>query len=174
MVMTEGRSLRRKASHDINQNTVRGSAETVNRDPINPMNCFVGYKIRRLQHAIISELRHILASFTLRIMDFAILRIVEANPGLAQNGVAKLLGAEAPAVVLSLDRLQAMKYIQRTQSPNDRRLRMLHLTAAGAKILKRAMVEVEHQEQRMKRSVRGDYSKMVTCLDDMLYAYGVL
>ncbi len=173
MAMTEGRSIRRKASHDINQNTVRAEA-AISEDPVNPMNCFVGYKIRRLQHAIIGELRDILASFALRIMDFAILRIVEANPGLAQNAVAKLLGAEPPAVVLSLDRLQAMKYIQRKQSPDDRRLRMLHLTAAGTKLLKRAMTEVEHQEQRMKRSVRGDYSKMVACLDDMLLAYGVL
>lgn len=142
-------------------------------DLVNPMDRFVGYKIRRIKHAIINELNHILSDFDLRIMDFAVLSIVETNPGIFQNEITRLVGAEPPALVLSLDRLERANYLLRQLSPADRRLRTLHLTPDGKKLIKKVTTKVEQQERRIKQAVRGSLSQFVAGLDDLMRVYGI-
>lgn len=143
------------------------------RELINPMDRFVGYKIRRIKHAIISELNGILSKFELRIMDFAVLSIVETNPGIFQNEITRLVGAEPPALVLSLDRLEKANYLFRQFSPSDRRLRTLHLTSEGRKLIKKITAKVERQERGIQNAVRGDLAKFVAGLDDLMRFYGI-
>lgn len=140
---------------------------------VNPMDRFVGYKIRRIKHAIISELNEILGGFELRIMDFAVLSIIEVNPGIFQNEITRLVGAEPPALVLSLDRLEKANYLFRQLSPIDRRLRTLHLTPEGKKLIKKVTARVEQQERRIKQAIRGDLSRFVAGLDDLMHSYGI-
>jgi DNA-binding MarR family transcriptional regulator len=142
-------------------------------DLVNPMDRFVGYKIRRIKHAIINELNDILSAFDLRIMDFAVLSIVETNPGIFQNEITRLVGAEPPALVLSLDRLERADYVVRQLSPEDRRLRTLHLTAEGKKLIKKVTAKVEQQERRIKGAIRGDLALFVAGLDDLMRSYGI-
>ena len=141
---------------------------------VNPMDRFVGYKIRRIKHAIINELNDILSGFGLRIMDFAVLSILEANPRIYQNEITRLVGAEPPALVLSLDRLEKANYLFRQLSPTDRRLRTLHLTPEGRKLIKKVTAKVEQQERRIKQAIRGDLSQFVTGLDDLMRIYGIV
>jgi DNA-binding MarR family transcriptional regulator len=142
-------------------------------DLVNPMDRFVGYKIRRIKHAIISELNDILSGFELRIMDFAVLSILETNPKIYQNEITRLVGAEPPALVLSLDRLEKANYLVRQLSPVDRRLRTLHLTPEGKKLIKKVTAKVEQQERRIKQAIRGDLSQFVAGLDDLMRIYGI-
>ena len=137
------------------------------------MDRFVGYKIRRIKHAIINELNDILRNFDLRIMDFAVLSIIETNPGIFQNEITRLVGAEPPALVLSLDRLEKANYLLRQLSPTDRRLRTLHLTPDGKKLIKKVTAKVEQQERRIKQAVRGDLPQFVAGLDDLMRVYGI-
>ena len=146
---------------------------TISQGLINPMDRFVGYKIRRLQLVIINELNDILRGFELRVMDFAILNVVDSNPGLHQNGITQLLGAEPPAVVLSLDRLQRAKYLIRRPSRDDRRLRTLHLTPSGRKLLQKVNATVDEQELRMKQAIGAVVPEMVAGLDRLMRAYGL-
>jgi len=146
---------------------------SVARDLVNPMDRFVGYKIRRIKHAIISELNGILSAFDLRIMDFAVLSIVETNPGIFQNEITRLVGAEPPALVLSLDRLEKANYLFRQFSPTDRRLRTLHLTSEGRKFIKKITTKVERQERGIQNAVRGDLAQFVAGLDDLMRFYGI-
>lgn len=143
------------------------------RDLVNPMDRFVGYKIRRIKHAIISELNGILSEFDLRIMDFAVLSIIEINPGIFQNEITRLVGAEPPALVLSLDRLEKANYLLRQYSPSDRRLRTLHLTSEGRKLIKKVTAKVERQERGIQNAVRGDLAQFVASLDDLMLFYGI-
>ena len=148
-------------------------ARTETPDLVNPMDRFVGYKIRRIKHAIISELNDILSAFDLRIMDFAVLSIIETNPGIFQNEITRLVGAEPPALVLSLDRLEKAGYLFRQLSPADRRLRTLHLTSEGKKLIKKVTAKVEQQERRIKQAIRGDLAGFVAGLDDLMQVYGI-
>jgi DNA-binding MarR family transcriptional regulator len=143
------------------------------RELVNPMDRFVGYKIRRIKHAIISELNEILSAFELRIMDFAVLSIIEVNPGIYQNEITRLVGAEPPALVLSLDRLEKANYLYRQLDPADRRLRTLHLTPEGRKLIKKVTTKVEQQERRIKQAISGDLSQFVAGLDDLMCIYSI-
>jgi DNA-binding MarR family transcriptional regulator len=156
------------------KNPVARDLSTGTPNLVNPMDRFVGYKIRRIKHAIISELNGILSTFDLRIMDFAVLSIVETNPGIFQNEITRLVGAEPPALVLSLDRLEKANYLLRQLSPIDRRLRTLHLTAEGKKLIKKVTARVEQQERRIKQAIRGDLSQFVAGLDDLMQSYGIV
>lgn len=148
-------------------------AAAASRGLVNPMDRFVGYKIRRIKHAIISELNTILSAFHLRIMDFAVLSIVEANPGIFQNEITRLVGAEPPALVLSLDRLEKADYLYRQFNASDRRLRTLHLTPEGRKLIRKVTASVERQERSIKNAVRGDLAQFEAGLDDLMLFYGI-
>ncbi len=155
-------------------NSAASTQHAANDALANPMDRFIGYKIRRLQLVIIKELNTILRDFGLRVMDFAILNVVDGNPGLHQNGIAQLLGAEPPAVVLSLDRLEKAKHLIRRPSPEDRRIRTLHLTSGGKDLLKKANKAVDQQEDRMKRVVgAAGVPALVEGLDKLMQAYGL-
>jgi hypothetical protein len=56
----------------------RGRSAVVN-ELVNPMQRFLGYKIRRVEHVVITELNDILGALDLLIMDFAILSIVDRD-----------------------------------------------------------------------------------------------
>jgi DNA-binding MarR family transcriptional regulator len=149
------------------------------RDPFHevrdPMNDFIGYKVKRLQHAIMSELEAILRPYNLRAMDFAILNIVSANPGIHQGGVAALLGAEPPAVVLASDRLESADLLARYSDPKDRRLRALHLTPNGAKLLPLVVKDVNAQERKLQSAIQNNQrANFEGALDRLLRAYSIL
>jgi DNA-binding MarR family transcriptional regulator len=172
--MTEQRHTGNDDTGAVTRVGNRGRVRTAAHDElVNPMNRFVGYKIRRLKHSIINELNEILTAFDIRIMDFAILCIVDANPGLYQNGITRLLGAEPPAVVLALDRLERAGNLTRHASTDDRRLRTLRLTTAGKKLLKKVTMKVDRQETRLKQAAGRNLPAFVAALDDLMRLYGL-
>jgi DNA-binding MarR family transcriptional regulator len=160
-----------KKARSTSSPSIRKPRKSAATELVNPMDQYIGYKIRRLQLVIINELNEILRAFELRVMDFAILSVVDSNPGLYQNGITQLLGAEPPAVVLSLDRLEEAEYLIRRASQKDRRLRTLHLTRAGKKLLLDVRSKVEQQELRMKRAIGTDFPQLLAGLDSLMRAY---
>jgi DNA-binding MarR family transcriptional regulator len=138
-------------------------------------NDFIGYKIKRLQHAIMTELETILRPYNLRPMDFAILNIVGANPGIHQGGVAGLLGAEPPAVVLASDRLESADLLARYSDPTDRRLRALYLTQNGSKLLPLVLKDVNAQERKFQSAIPTSHlANFDSALDRLLRTYSIL
>jgi len=173
--MREARRIYRvKKARSDNSPVTRKPRKSTVTELINPMDRFVGYKIRRLQLVIINELNDILRGFELRVMDFAILSVVDANLGLYQNGITQLLGAEPPAVVLSLDRLEQAKHLVRRARRKDRRLRTLHLTPSGKRLLQKVSSKVDQQELRMKEAIgAAAVPEVVAGLDRLMRAYGL-
>jgi DNA-binding MarR family transcriptional regulator len=84
-----------------------------------------------------------------------------------------LLGAEPPAVVLALDRLESGGSLTRQASLEDRRLRTLRLTAAGKKLLRKVTAQVDQQEARLKQAAGRNLPALVAALDDMMKLYGL-
>lgn len=57
------------------------------------------------------------------------------NEGINQSALADILEIEPITLVHQLDRLEAAGWIERRLDPDDRRVRLLHLTALGRVIL---------------------------------------
>lgn len=107
----------------------------------------VGYAIRRAQVALFRDLKARFRVLDISPAQFAVLLVVEANPGLAQARVAEALGIERARLVLMLDRLEHRNLLVRTRSKSDRRSHALHLTSAGARML-RTLLDLQAEHER--------------------------
>jgi DNA-binding MarR family transcriptional regulator len=140
-----------------------------------PMNDFIGYKIKRLSHVIMGEVDEIMRRFELRVLDFGVLHVVNANSGINQSGVASMLGVEPPAVVLASDRLEARGLISRNLDPNDRRVRTLALTRAGEKLLPRIVEELDIQDRKIRSAIQTkNVDSVEAALDRLMKEYRIM
>lgn len=102
----------------------------------------LGYAISRRFHGVLQPLE-------LEPGEFALLRAVAASEGEAQNALADRLRISPSWMVAIVDQLEKRDLLERRPHARDRRVRNLHLTAAGKKLLKQA----ERHAERFDREV---------------------
>jgi DNA-binding MarR family transcriptional regulator len=110
---------------------------------------FTGYVVRRAQVWIFQDFKRALKELDMTPAQFSVMKIVAANPGIAQARVAEVLCIERARLVQMLDRLEAPRFIDRTRSATDRRSHALHLTAEGARMLERLQERIEAHERNV-------------------------
>jgi|SRR5579862_2270684 len=98
----------------------------------------VAFTLSSLGYAISRGFHEALAPLSLEPGEFALLRAVAASGGEAQNALADRLHISPSWMVAIVDTLESRKLIERRPHARDRRVRNLHLTAAGRKLLKQA------------------------------------
>jgi DNA-binding MarR family transcriptional regulator len=116
----------------------------------------IGFVVRRAQVWMMQDFRRTLKGLDLTPAQFSVLRVIASNPGLAQARVAETLLIERARLVQMIDSLQAAGRVERTRSATDRRSHALHLTAAGAELLKRAQGPVEAHERNMAARIGAE------------------
>ena len=108
----------------------------------------LGYAVSRRFHQVLEPLE-------LEPGEFALLRAVAANEGEAQNALAERLHISPSWMVAIVDELEKRELLARKPHARDRRVRNLHLTAAGKKLLKQA----EQRAQRFDQQVADPLSQ---------------
>src|SRR4029077_16923326 len=108
----------------------------------------LGYAISRGFHEVLRPLE-------LEPGEFALLRAVSASEGEAQNALAERLHISPSWMVAIVDELEKRGLLERRPHARDRRVRNLHLTAAGKKLLKRA----EKQAEQFDRQVAAQFDE---------------
>ncbi len=81
--------------------------------------------------------------------QYAVLRAVEADPGLDQASAAQFAGSDKATVAALLERLEDRRLIRREVNPLDRRRRKLYLTRQGEDLLASAGPLVADLNQEM-------------------------
>jgi DNA-binding MarR family transcriptional regulator len=81
---------------------------------------------------------HVGEPLNLRPVEYSVLMVLQANPGVAAKRVAQVLAIAPPNMTLLLDRLEERGWLQRERNPRDRRSQQLRLTAAGEALADRA------------------------------------
>jgi DNA-binding MarR family transcriptional regulator len=81
--------------------------------------------------------------------QYAVLRAVEADPGLDQASAAQFAGSDKATVAALLERLAGRCLIRREVDPLDRRRRKLYLTEQGESLLASAGPVVADLNQEM-------------------------
>lgn len=109
----------------------------------------LGFLIRRAQLWVFQDFIRSLSHLDLRPADYAVLSVVDANPGLSQMALANALGIERAHLVRLLDRLEGRVFLDRIPSASDGRSHSLHLTDQGREILAKSRVSIADQEKRM-------------------------
>src|SRR3954454_17694466 len=84
----------------------------------------LGFTVSRRFHEMLGPLE-------LEPGEFALLRAVAASDGERQNALAERLHISPSWMVAIVDQLERRALVERTPHARDRRVRHLHLTAAG-------------------------------------------
>lgn len=108
-----------------------------------------GHHIRRLQQIAVGIFLDETAEENITPVQFALLFEASRQPGLDQRTLARKIGFDTSTMGAVIDRLESRGLIQRNVSPNDKRVRLLTLTAEGDALLKRVMPSMLKAQERM-------------------------
>jgi DNA-binding MarR family transcriptional regulator len=89
-------------------------------------------------------------------VQFSMIRLIAANPGISQTVLARALNADAPRMVFIIDELERRGLVQRLASTADRRSRAIFLTDAGKRLDRRLTRSVRQQNRQLAERLRGD------------------
>jgi DNA-binding MarR family transcriptional regulator len=78
------------------------------------------------------------AAGKLRPVEYTVLALVRANPGVTARQLAKGLAVTPPNIAVWLDRLQTRGLVARSRSDADARMQHIRVTRAGAALVGRA------------------------------------
>jgi DNA-binding MarR family transcriptional regulator len=91
-------------------------------------------------------------------------------PGIDQRTLAGTIGLDTSTVAGVIDRLEARGLLARGASPNDRRVRLLTLTAEGQALLVKVVPDMQKAQQRilapLPKAERAEFMRMLRTLVD--------
>ncbi|WP_417527555.1 MarR family winged helix-turn-helix transcriptional regulator [Marinomonas shanghaiensis] len=120
------------------------------------LNTLVGYRLRRAQMNFFSKFAEVCSDLGISPGLFAIIAIVERNPGLTQTAVAQALGNDRSAMVAAVDKLEKMDILERRPAINDRRSYALFMTKKGEKFFATLSGRVMEHEKIMASRLEGE------------------
>ena len=103
-----------------------------------PLTGYVGYSLRRAQGVIFADFNQTLAELKLRPAQFAVLVMIDNNPGASQSDVSSALGIQKANFVAIIADLEQRGVVRRRRSEFDGRTYSLGLTPCGRALLAHA------------------------------------
>ena len=94
-----------------------------------------GHYIRRLQQIAVAVFLQETEQHGVTPVQYASLHRVGLSPGIDQRSLARAIGLDTSTIAGVVDRLEARGMMQRSASPDDRRVRLLALTPDGERLL---------------------------------------
>jgi DNA-binding MarR family transcriptional regulator len=98
---------------------------------------FPGYLLARLGEASRRRFHKALEPEGLHPRHFGVMTMVAAHPGMSQHELHAKTAIDPSSMVAVIDELEARGLAERRLDPNDRRTRMIFLTARGEQTLER-------------------------------------
>ena len=126
----------------------------------------VAFMLSSLGYAVSRRFHDVLQPLDLEPGEFALLRAVAANEGEAQNALAERLRISPSWMVAIVDELEKRGLLERRPHARDRRVRNLHLTAAGKKLLRQAEREAERFDRQVADSLGEEERRQLLDLLD--------
>ncbi len=116
---------------------------------LTPLSGYVGYALRRAQGVIFADFNHTLAGLDLRPGQFAVLVLIDQNPGASQSNVSAALGIQKANFVATIADLERRGLVRRRKSDTDGRTYSLGLTPRGRGLLQHATELQSQHESRV-------------------------
>jgi DNA-binding MarR family transcriptional regulator len=115
----------------------------------------VSWLVGPAHHSVRERVNDRLAALGLTTALYGTLATIEACGPLSQQAIADQLGLTGPAIVQTVDRLQAGELVERRRDPADRRSYALQPTGRGRGALRQARLEIEQINRQLERTLRG-------------------
>ena len=108
-----------------------------------------GYLFRRMQQIAVAIFMEECRAFELTPVQYASLIAIHTHPGIDATRLSAVIAFDRSTLGSVIERLEAKKLIDRKASAEDKRVKLLHLTRAGATILREVMQLVARAQARM-------------------------
>jgi len=106
-------------------------------DPWHNLASRPGFLIRRLHQIHLALFAEECGHFGVTPVQFSLLSVVAGKPGLDQSALALEVGVDRATTANVLARLETNGLLRRSRSATDSRVKLVHLTAAGRRVLAR-------------------------------------
>jgi DNA-binding MarR family transcriptional regulator len=128
-----------------------------------------GHLIRRAQQIAVAIFVEECAEYDLTPVQYAALAAIRENPGTDATRLSALIAFDRSTLGNVLERLEARKLLTRYSSPEDKRIKLLKLTAAGNALVKRAEAAVLRAQERILAPLRPeDRTKLMELLAQLV------
>jgi len=84
-----------------------------------------------------------------------LLFFLQKNDGSSLTQISQGLMLENPTVTGLIDRLEKLRYVKRSDHPNDRRVYLVHITEKGNKVANKALPIIK----KLNEQIKEGYSK---------------
>jgi DNA-binding MarR family transcriptional regulator len=95
---------------------------------------------------------------------FLVLNVVDHGEGSSQQEIAAAIEVPASRMVAIVDELEQRGLVERRPDPEDRRVRALHLTAKGRRVLAKGRRIAAEHDRRMTKGMSADEHRRLVAL----------
>jgi DNA-binding MarR family transcriptional regulator len=128
-----------------------------------------GHLIRRAQQIAVALFMEECAAVDLTPVQYAALVAIREHPGIDATRLSALVAFDRSTVGSVLERLEARKLIERYASADDKRIKLIKTTAAGASLTERAEAAVLRAQQRILKPLKpADRAKFMALLAQLV------
>jgi DNA-binding MarR family transcriptional regulator len=124
----------------------------------------VGFHLRLAQIAVFRDFAATMGALDITPGLFAVLVLIEGNPGLKQTELARAVHLDRSTVVSVVDSLERRGFVRRRTVAHDRRSNALELTPQGAALLRKLKRRVAAHERRLASGFSARERTLLTTL----------
>jgi DNA-binding MarR family transcriptional regulator len=129
------------------------------------------FKIRRTQVVVVQDFAAKTLKLGVLMWQFAILTLVQRNPGASQLQLCAAIGLDKSSLTLVVQALERRGLIKRVRHAHDRRRNELTLTPKGAQVLARLRPIARAHEARIADALApGEMPQLIDMLDRVFAA----
>jgi DNA-binding MarR family transcriptional regulator len=130
-----------------------------------------GFLIRRLHQIHLALFAEECGGFGVTAVQFSLLSVVAAQPGLDQSALAREVGVDRATTANVLARLEANGLLRRVRDAADSRVKLVHLTPTGRRVLARMDGPARRAHERTLASLKPrDHARFVAFLAQLVDA----
>ena len=125
--------------------------------PIDPLENYPGYSLRRASAATMARLARRFAALELRPTEATVLMVIDANPNITQSEIGRMLDIASANMAPLVSRLADRELVER--QPVDGRSHGLELTSAGRSIASKVKKAVAAHEEELLAKIPASQRK---------------
>ncbi len=128
-----------------------------------------GYLFRRMQQIAVAIFVEECKAFDLTPVQYAALIAIHTHPGIDATRLSAVIAFDRSTLGNVIERLEAKQLIERKPSAEDKRVKLLDLTKAGAALLRDIMAPVDRAQARMLQPLKpADRKTLMTLLTQLV------
>jgi MarR family transcriptional regulator, lower aerobic nicotinate degradation pathway regulator len=123
-----------------------------------------GHLFRRMQQIAVAIFIEECKNFDLTPVQYAALVAIHAHPGIDATRLSAIIAFDRSTLGNVIERLETKEYVQRRPAREDKRVKLLYLTKAGAALLRDILPSVDRAQASMLRPLKAEERKTLKAL----------